>query len=255
MRPKGYAATMTGPRKRLDHLLVERKLAETRQRARSAIMAGLVRVNGEEVDKPGHMVHHGACVDLVGPDHPYVSRGGVKLEQALQAFSIDVRGLTILDVGASTGGFTDCLLQHGAKKLVAVDVGYGQLAWSLRNDPRVVVLERTNIRHLQKVSIEEDIDGAVIDTSFISLRIVVPATLRHLKKGGFLLALIKPQFEVGKGVVGKGGVVRDVGLQKRAVDNLLGFFARLGLEVRGTMESPLTGAKGNREYFVYLRYL
>jgi 23S rRNA (cytidine1920-2'-O)/16S rRNA (cytidine1409-2'-O)-methyltransferase len=218
-------------------------------------MAGLVRVDGEVVDKPGHMVTPSASVDLVEPGHPYVSRGGVKLEAALQAFSIDVRGLTILDVGASTGGFTDCLLQHGAKKVVAVDVGYGQLAWSLRNDPRVVVLERTNIRHLSTLEVEEGIDGAVIDTSFISLRIVAPVTLRHLKKNSFLLALIKPQFEAGKGMVGKGGVVRDGELQKRVVAELVEFFAGLGLEVRGTMESPLTGAKGNREYFVYLRYL
>jgi 23S rRNA (cytidine1920-2'-O)/16S rRNA (cytidine1409-2'-O)-methyltransferase len=245
---------MTGPRKRLDHLLVERNLAETRQRARSAIMAGLVRVDGAVVDKPGYMVQPAASVDFVGPDHPYVSRGGIKLEAALQAFSIDVGGLTLLDVGASTGGFTDCLLQHGAKKIVAVDVGYGQLAWSLRNDPRVVVLERTNIRHLSTLEIEEDIDGAVIDTSFISLRIVVPVTLGHLVKNSFLLALIKPQFEVGKARVGKGGVVRDVKLQKRVVADLVEFFTQLGLEVRGTMESPITGAKGNREYFAYLRY-
>jgi len=217
-------------------------------------MAGLVRVGGVVVDKPGHMLHSTASIDLRGPDHPYVSRGGVKLEAALQAFSIDARGLTILDVGASTGGFTDCLLQHGAKKVVAVDVGYGQLAWPLRNDPRVVVLERTNIRHLSAVTIEEDIDGAVIDTSFISLRIVVPATLRHLKKNSFLLTLIKPQFEAGKGMVGKGGVVRDVELQKRVVADLVEFFARIGLEVLGTIESPITGAKGNREYFAYLRY-
>jgi 23S rRNA (cytidine1920-2'-O)/16S rRNA (cytidine1409-2'-O)-methyltransferase len=245
---------MTGPRKRLDQLLVERNLAETRQRAKSAIMAGLVRVGGAVVDKPGHMVDAEAFVDLLAPDNPYVSRGGLKLEAALQEFSVAVQGLTILDVGASTGGFTDCLLQHGAKSVIAVDVGYGQLAWPLRNDPRVVVLERTNIRHLSALPIEEDIDGAVIDTSFISLRIVVPATLRHLKKKGFLLALIKPQFEAGKGMVGKGGVVRNVELQEKVVAELVEFFAGLGLEVRGTMESPITGAKGNREYFVYLRY-
>jgi len=246
---------MTGPRKRLDQLLVERNLAETRQRARSVIMAGLVRVDGAVADKPGHMVHPTASIALLGPDHPYVSRGGVKLEAAIREFSIAVQGLTILDVGASTGGFTDCLLRQGAKKVVAVDVGYGQLAWSLRNDPRVVVLERTNIRHLSILTIEEDIDGAVIDTSFISLRIVVPATLRHLKKKGFVLALIKPQFEAGKGMIGKGGVVRDAELQKRVVAELVEFFTGLGLNVRGTMESPITGAKGNREYFIYLRYL
>jgi 23S rRNA (cytidine1920-2'-O)/16S rRNA (cytidine1409-2'-O)-methyltransferase len=245
---------MTGPRKRLDQLLVDRKLADSRQRARSAIMAGLVRVDGEVVDKPGRMLHPLASVDLIAPDHPYVSRGGVKLEAALREFSIDVRGLTILDVGASTGGFTDCLLQHGAKKVVAVDVGYGQLAWSLRKDRRVVVLERKNIRHLSTLEIQEDIEGAVIDTSFISLKTVVPAALRHLRKNSFLLALIKPQFEVGKGMVGKGGVVRDPEQQKRVVAELVDFFTGCGLEVRGTLESPITGAKGNREYFVYLRY-
>jgi 23S rRNA (cytidine1920-2'-O)/16S rRNA (cytidine1409-2'-O)-methyltransferase len=245
---------MTGPQKRLDQLLVERNLADTRQRARSVIMAGLVRVGGEVVDKPGRMVHPMVSVDLIVPDHPYVSRGGVKLEAALREFSIDVRGLTILDVGASTGGFTDCLLQHGAKKVVAVDVGYGQLAWALRKDPRVVVLERQNIRHLSTLEIDEDIEGAVIDTSFISLRIVIPATLRHLKKNSFLLALIKPQFEVGKGMVGKGGVVRDAELQKRVVAELIDFLTGFGLEPQGTMESPITGAKGNREYFAYLRY-
>jgi len=245
---------MTGPKKRLDQLLVERNLTETRQRARSVIMAGLVRVGGAVVDKPGRMVDSTAFVDLLGPNHPYVSRGGLKLEAALKAFSIAVQGLTILDVGASTGGFTDCLLQHGAKRVLAVDVGYGQLAWSLRNDPRVVVLERTNIRHLSTLTIEEDIDGAVIDTSFISLRIVVPATLRHLREKSFLLALIKPQFEAGKGMAGKGGVIRDVELQKRVVAELVEFFTRIGLEVLGTMESPITGAKGNREYFAYLKY-
>jgi len=245
---------MTGPKKRLDQLLVDRNLADTRQRAKSSIMAGLVRVGGKVVDKPGHMVHPMDHVELILPDHPYVSRGGVKLEAALREFSIRVQGLAILDIGASTGGFTDCLLQHGAKKVVAVDVGYGQLAWSLRKDQRVVVLERKNIRHLATREIEEDIEGAVIDTSFISLRIVVPAALRHLAKNSFLLALIKPQFEVGKGMVGKGGIVRDAEQQKRVVAGLEDFFTDLGLEVRGTMESPITGAKGNKEYFIYLIY-
>ena len=217
-------------------------------------MAGLVRVDGKTVAKPGYLVSPSASIDLTGPDHPYVSRGGVKLEAALREFAVDVSGLTILDVGASTGGFTDCLLQHGAKKVVAVDVGYGQLAWSLRKDPRVVVLERTNIRHLSTLEMEDIIDGAVIDTSFISLRIVVPATVRLLRKDGFILALIKPQFEAGKGTVGKGGVVRDSVLQKRIVDELTAFFSQSGLTVCGTSESPIRGPKGNKEVFVYLRY-
>ena len=217
-------------------------------------MAGLVRVDGKTVAKPGYLVSPSASIDLTGPDHPYVSRGGVKLEAALREFAVDVSGLTILDVGASTGGFTDCLLQHGAKKVVAVDVGYGQLAWSLRKDPRVVVLERTNIRHLSTLEMEDLIDGAVIDTSFISLRIVVPATVRLLKKESFILALIKPQFEAGKGTVGKGGVVRDSVLQKRIVDELTAFFSQSGPTVCGTSESPIRGPKGNKEVFVYLRY-
>jgi 23S rRNA (cytidine1920-2'-O)/16S rRNA (cytidine1409-2'-O)-methyltransferase len=216
-------------------------------------MAGLVMVDGKRVDKPGHLVNPSVSIDILAPDHPYVSRGGIKLEAALREFAIDVKGLTILDVGSSTGGFTDCLLQHGAKKVVAVDVGYGQLAWSLRKDPRVVVLERTNIRHLSSVEIEDTIDGAVTDISFISLRIVVPATARLLKKDSFILALIKPQFEAGKGMVGKGGIVRDNVLQKSIVNDLIAFFAKSGLAVCGTFESPIKGAKGNREFFIYLK--
>ena len=246
---------MSQPKKRLDQLLVEKEFLVSRQRAQGIIIAGLVTVDGKRVEKPGHLVSPSASIELTGPDHPYVSRGGIKLEAALREFSIDVRGLTILDVGASTGGFTDCLLQHGAKRVFAVDVGYGQLAWSLRNDPRVVVLERTNIRHLPPSKIKESLDGAVIDASFISLKIVVPATIRHLGKWSFILALIKPQFEAGKGMVAKGGLVRDEGLQKTIINDLSTFFSNRGLAVRGTFESPITGAKGNREFFIYLKYL
>jgi 23S rRNA (cytidine1920-2'-O)/16S rRNA (cytidine1409-2'-O)-methyltransferase len=242
-------------KKRLDQLLVEKALMVSLQRARGIIMAGMVRVDGKMIDKPGHLVNPSSSIDLAGPDHPYVSRGGIKLEAALREFAIDVKGLTILDVGASTGGFTDCLLQYGAKKVIAVDVGYGQLAWSLRKDPRVLVLERTNIRQLLKSEIGEDVDGAVIDTSFISLRTVIPATLRHLEKDSFILALIKPQFEAAKGMVEKGGVVRDNTLQKGIVNDLVAFFKELGLAVHGTFESPIRGAKGNREFFIYLKYL
>jgi len=246
---------MSQPKKRLDQLLVEKELLVSWQRAQGLIMAGLVTVDGKRVDKPGHLVNPSASIELTGPDHPYVSRGGIKLEAALQEFSIDVSGLTILDVGASTGGFTDCLLQHGAKKVFAVDVGYGQLAWSLRNDPRVVVLERTNIRHLSPSEIQAHLDGAVIDTSFISLKIVVPATVRHLGKGSFILALIKPQFEAGKDMVGKGGLIRDEALHKKILSDLAAFFSDAGLSVCGTFESPIKGAKGNREVFIYLKYL
>ena len=250
-----YVTTMIQSKKRLDQLLVEKELMVSRQRARGIIMAGRVRVDGKKVDKPGHLVNPSASIDLIGPDHPYVSRGGIKLEAALREFAIDVRGFTILDVGASTGGFTDCLLQHGAKKVIAVDVVYGQMAWSLRNDPRVLVLERTNIRHLSTLEIEDAIDGAVIDTSFISLRIVVPATVKLLKKDSFLLALIKPQFEAGKGMVEKGGIVRDNLLQKSIINDLIAFFSKSDLVSCGTFESPIKGAKGNREFFIYLKYL
>ncbi|MBE9522120.1 MAG: TlyA family RNA methyltransferase [Proteobacteria bacterium] len=246
---------MSQPKKRLDQFLVEKEFLVSRQRAQGIIMAGLVTVDGKRVEKPGHLVSPSASIELTGPDHPYVSRGGIKLEAALREFSIDVKGLTILDVGASTGGFTDCLLQHGTKKVFAIDVGYGQLAWSLRNDPRVVVLERTNIRHLPPSKIKESLDGAVIDASFISLKIVVPATIRHLGKGSFILALIKPQFEAGKGMVKKGGLVRDEDLQKTIITDLSTFFSNRGLAVCGTFESPITGAKGNREFFIYLKYL
>lgn len=232
--------------------MAEKGLAVSPQRAQGIIIAGLVRVDGEKVCKPGYLVEPSASIELVEPDHPYVSRGGIKLEAALREFSIDVTGLTILDVGASSGGFTDCLLKHGAGKVVAVDVGYGQLAWALRKDPRVLVLERTNIRNLATLPIADTIDGAVIDTSFISLKVVVPATAKLTKKNGFILALIKPQFEAGKGMVQKGGVVRDAALQNRIVNDLIAFFSQAGMNVFGTIESPITGAKGNKEFFIYL---
>ncbi|MCD6266768.1 MAG: TlyA family RNA methyltransferase [Deltaproteobacteria bacterium] len=245
---------MIQSKKRLDQLLVEKALISNMQKARGIIMAGMVKVDGKMVDKPGYLINPSSSINLIGPDHPYVSRGGIKLEAALKEFSIDVKGLTIMDVGASTGGFTDCLLQYGAKKVVAVDVGYGQLAWALRNDPRVVVLERTNIRQLAQSEIEEHMDGAVIDTSFISLRTVVPATLKHLEQDSFILALIKPQFEAAKAMVEKGGVIRDKDLQKGIVNDLIAFFKESGLTVHGTFESPIRGVKGNREFFIYLKY-
>ena len=243
---------MTRSKKRLDQLLTERGLAGSRQRAQGIIMAGLVKVDEKKIDKPGYLVDPSSSINFTGPDHPYVSRGGIKLEAALREFSVDVTGLTVLDVGASSGGFTDCLLQHGAKKVVAIDVGYGQLAWSLRNDPRVLVLERTNIRNLSALEVKDVIDGAVIDASFISLKIVVPATTKLLNEGAFILALIKPQFEAGKGMVGKGGIIRDTTLQNQIVNDLIAFFSQEGLKVCGTIESPIKGAKGNKEFFIYL---
>lgn len=216
------------------------------------IMAGLVEVNGTLVDKPGHSVMISAIISLRQNYPPYVSRGGQKLEAALDGFSLQVAGMTLLDVGASTGGFTDCLLQRGARRVIAVDVGYGQLHWKLRQDSRVRVLEKTNIRHLEPGDLRETIQGAVVDVSFISLRVVVPVLGRLLPPGAFILALIKPQFEVGKGEVGKGGVVRDPLLHKKVLNELTAFFEAQGWTSRGTMPSPLLGPKGNREFFIYL---
>jgi 23S rRNA (cytidine1920-2'-O)/16S rRNA (cytidine1409-2'-O)-methyltransferase len=239
------------PKIRLDMLLVDRGLVASRERARALILAGAVLINEEPVDKAGALIAEGAAVRIRGEDHPYVSRGGVKLKGALDVFGIRVDGLSALDVGASTGGFTDCLLQAGVRKVYAVDVGYGQIAWKLRNDPRVVLFERTNIRHFSGVGVEEPVDIAVIDTSFISLRHVIPPVLRFIKEGGMILALVKPQFEVGRGEVGKKGVVRDPALHSKVVDDMAAFCTELGLSVRGTCESPLTGPEGNREFFIW----
>jgi len=236
---------------RLDRLLVEKGIAPTRERAKALILAGAVLVNETPVDKAGAQVREDAAVRLRSADHPYVSRGGLKLKGALTEFGIRVEGLTALDVGASTGGFTDCLLQEGAKKVYAVDVGYGQFAWSLRKDPRVVLFERTNIRFFDGGGIEDRIDIAVIDTSFISLRLVIPAVLRLLEGRAAVLALIKPQFEAGQGEVGKKGVVKDPALHKKILEEMVDFCGELGLKVMGTCESPLMGPAGNREFFLY----
>lgn len=238
---------------RLDLLLVQRGLAESREKAKATIMAGLVEVDKSVLDKPGHLVSVSAHVSLKEPFPPYVSRGGVKLEAALDHFAVDVKDKVLLDVGASTGGFTDCLLQQGAEKVIAVDVGYGQVHWKIRRDPRVKVLERTNIRYLKPEELREDIHGAVIDVSFISLRLVLPSVSELLLPDAFIVALIKPQFEVEKGQVGKGGVVRDPSLHEQIIDRLSRFFEDTGWTVLGHIPSPLLGPKGNREFFVYLK--
>lgn len=217
------------------------------------IMAGRVKVDGALEDKPGHLTPTSSSLSLKNPSPPYVSRGGLKLEAALDRFSIDVMGDTVLDVGASTGGFTDCLLQRGAKKIIAVDVGYGQMHWKLRQDPRVTILERTNIRYLRSDDLKTSINGAVIDASFISLRLVVPPVSDLLLKKAYIIALIKPQFEVGKCKVGKGGVVRDPSHHDEVIASLGRFFEGLGWAVVGQMASPLLGPKGNREFLVYLK--
>jgi 23S rRNA (cytidine1920-2'-O)/16S rRNA (cytidine1409-2'-O)-methyltransferase len=218
------------------------------------IMAGKILVNTHPVDKPGFFISKEDRVAVKGSDIPYVSRGGLKLEAALRALELPVDGYVCLDVGASTGGFTDCLLQNGALRVYAVDVGYGQLAWKLRQDPRVVVIERTNIRHLPVAAIPEAVDLVTIDVSFISLKIVVPAVLGFLKKDAQILALIKPQFEVGKDQVGKGGVVRDSKLHSEVIENLSELFSRMGLSCKNVLPSPILGPKGNREFFIFLRY-
>ena len=240
-------------KKRLDLLLVETGVAPSRQRARAMIMSGNVLVNEQPVDKPGFLTSSNARIELKKKDIPYVSRGGLKLESVLRSLEYVLNGYVCLDVGASTGGFSDCLLQHGAMRVYAVDVGYGQLAWKLRQDDRVVVIERTNIRYMPVSAIPEDVDLATIDVSFISLKIVVPAVLKFLKPDGRILALIKPQFEVGKGNVGKGGVVRDSRLHAKVIAELSEFFSGLNLVSDHVIPSPVLGPKGNREFFISLR--
>jgi 23S rRNA (cytidine1920-2'-O)/16S rRNA (cytidine1409-2'-O)-methyltransferase len=239
-------------KERLDLLVVEKGLAASRQRARALIMAGKILVDTQRIDKPGAQVPVDAGVTLKGADLAYVSRGGLKLEGALRAMNLDVHDRVCLDVGASTGGFTDCLLQHGARKVYAVDVGYGQLAWKLRQDKRVVAIERTNIRYMDPGLVPAPVDLATIDTSFISLKIVVPAVLKFLKPGGMLLALIKPQFEAGKGNVGKGGVVKDTDLHRRIIADLHHFFEQQGLASGPVVPSPVLGPKGNQEFMMLL---
>jgi len=237
---------------RLDSLLVQRGMAPSQERARALIMAGSVLVKERVVDKAGALVSPEAEIRLRGVDLPYVSRGGVKLKGALEHFRIDVRDLVVLDVGSSTGGFTDCLLQEGAAKVYALDVSYGQLAWKLRENPRVVPIERTNIRFFTGVGITENIDLATIDASFISLKLVIPAVVKLLTAGASLLALIKPQFEVDKSEVGKHGVVQDPALHRRVIEEMTIFCQENRLEVVGVCESPLTGPAGNKEFFIYI---
>ena len=243
---------MKQERERLDRLLVERGVAPSRERARALIMAGQVIVDDHVVAKAGHMIALEATIRLKGADHPYVSRGGVKLQRALDEFGIDVTDLVALDVGASTGGFTDCLLQRGARKVYAVDVGYGQLAWRLRQDERVINLEKTNIRYLERERIPETPDLAVIDASFISLDKILPHVIMLIKPAGILIALIKPQFEVGRGEVGKGGVVRDEEKHRSVVEKVTNLAEDLALTVKGVVESPILGPKGNKEFLICL---
>lgn len=239
-------------KQRLDKLMVERGLVPSREKAQALIMAGQVVVGDHAADKAGQQVRVDAEIRIKGEVLPYVGRGGLKLRKALDEFGVDVNGQAALDVGASTGGFTDCLLQAGARKVFAVDVGYGQLAWKLRQDPKVINLEKTNIRYLTSDKLDEVPDLAVIDASFISLGKVLPAVAGLVRPGGRIIALIKPQFEVGRGEVGKGGIVRDPAAHEKAVSGVRQAAAELGIQVRGVCDSPILGADGNREFLILL---
>lgn len=238
---------------RLDQLLHRRGLFPTREQARRAVMAGVVEVNGSRADKPGRAVRLDAEILVAGSAEPFVSRAGRKLEAALEHFALDPKGWTCMDVGASTGGFTDCLLQRGARKVFAIDVGYGQLDYRLRGDSRVVVMERINARYLEEDALGETCDLATFDLSFISLAKVVPAALVHVRAGGLLLALVKPQFEAGRAEVGKGGIVRDEVVRRETVARTVTDLEHCGLTALGQFDSPVHGAKGNREAFALFR--
>lgn len=239
-------------KERLDAVLMNRGLFESRAKAQAAIMAGQVLVNEQKIDKPGTAVAPEANIRIIGDKLPYVSRGGLKLEKALQIFPISVEGKVVADIGASTGGFTDCALQNGAAKVYAVDVGYGQLAWKLRTDERVINMERTNVRYLEPVAIGELVDAVTIDVAFISLDKVLPAVHKILKPEGFVVALIKPQFEASRENVGKKGVVRDAAVHESVIKNVIAFAKGEGFGVAGLDFSPIKGPEGNIEYLLHL---
>ncbi len=251
VRPGGNGMRML--RLRADQLLVERGLAESRARAQALVLAGLVFSGERRIDKPGQAIAADAALEVRGRDHPWVSRGGVKLAHALGHFAIDPAGMMAIDVGASTGGFTDVLLSRGAARVYAVDSGTNQLAWKLRGDPRVIVLERTNARHLTGTEIPEPIDLVTCDASFIGLAKVLPAALGFVRAGGRLVALVKPQFEAGRAEVGKGGVVRDPAVHARVCEEAAAWLAGIGWTVDGVTPSPITGPEGNIEFLLAAR--
>jgi len=240
-------------KQRLDTLLVEKGLCESREKAKALIMAGQVYVDGQKCDKAGENFDTEKTPEIRGETLKYVSRGGLKLEKALKSFPITLSGKVCMDIGASTGGFTDCMLQNGAEKVFSVDVGYGQFSWKLRNDPRVVNMERTNIRYVTPESIGVPLDFASIDVSFISLKLVLPVLYQLLRKDGEAVALIKPQFEAGRGQVGKKGVVRDIKIHYTVLENVLSFANDAGFSVCGLSYSPIKGPEGNIEYLAYLK--
>lgn len=239
-------------KKRLDILVTERGLAESREKAKTLIMAGQVYVDGQKADKPGDTFSEDAAVEVRGKGLPYVSRGGLKLEKAMREFGLQLQGCTCMDIGASTGGFTDCMLQNGAQRVYSVDVGYGQLAWSLRTDPRVVNLERTNARYLTREQVPEEIDFFSVDVSFISLTLILPAVRPLLAEHGQAMCLIKPQFEAGREKVGKKGVVRDKAVHEEVIEKIRSFALENGFSVLGLTFSPVKGPEGNIEYLIYL---
>ncbi len=241
------------PKVRADVLLTDRGLVPSRARAQALILAGKVFAAGRRVEKSGEALDQETPLEVREPDHPYVSRGGVKLAGALDAFDYEPAGKTVADFGASTGGFTDCLLQRGAAKVFAIDVGYGQLHNKLRQDERVVVMERCNARHLKSADVPEPVDLVVIDASFIGLEKLLPAARSLLRSDGEVLALVKPQFQVGQGKVGKGGVVRDPAHRREAIENLVADAEQLGFELLAEADSVITGPKGNQETFIWLR--
>ena len=231
--------------------MVSRGLAKSREQANSMLMAGTVFVNHKRIDKPGQQITKESEIDVKGKNHPWVSRGGIKLEKAILEYNLDCNSVIALDIGASTGGFTDVLLTKGAKKVYAVDVGYGQLDWKLRQDERVIVSEKTNARFLTDKIIKETLDVIVCDASFISLKKILPSSLQFLKKNGWLAALIKPQFEVGKGLVGKGGVVRDPNLHEEVTNDIKGWItSEMKMNLLGVVESPILGPSGNKEFVI-----
>ena len=240
-------------KERLDVLLVQKGFLESREKAKRVIMAGLVFVDDQRVDKAGTQVPEDADILVKGDSCPFVSRGGMKLEKALNTFDIELTDAVCADMGASTGGFTDCMLQRGAAKVYAMDVGYGQLDWKLRSDERVVNMEKTNIRYLDKSLIEEEIDFVSVDVSFISLTLILPVAYDIMRKDAGLVCLIKPQFEAGREQVGKKGIVRDPGVHRQVIEKVAGFSAGLGFEVLDLTFSPMTGAKGNIEYLLYMK--
>ena len=240
-------------KKRLDVALVERNLIESREKAKAIIMAGGVYVNGQKADKAGEPVHDTDKIEVRSGGIGYVSRGGLKLEKAMKSFPINLTDAVCADIGASTGGFTDCMLQNGAALVYAIDVGYGQLAWKLRTDERVVVLERTNFRYVTEKEIDKPLDFASVDVSFISLSLILPVLFPLLKEGGEAVCLIKPQFEAGKDKVGKKGVVRDIAVHKEVVERVTNMMLETGFSVVGLEFSPIKGPEGNIEYLAYLR--